>query len=208
LSVDQNVSSNQVNVKKDNEYVSKCQLRTGEEQNDKRSSHSLKLGSTKLSETPACSDSVSSKDSGKLHRDGVNLKSIGKSQNAPDSHNKSDEIYSGKSDCRKISLAGKTNASSKIICSSMEESSNVAESSVLNPIKKGTNSGSETDITEHGILGNVEEKTAADTKPSAAVSRTKIVLMQSDDDDDEDFINIKADAEAGKLCTQYVLVGS
>ncbi|KDR21692.1 Zinc finger CCCH domain-containing protein 14 [Zootermopsis nevadensis] len=199
LSLDQNVSSNQVNVEKGNEYISKCQSRTDEEQNDKSSSHSHALGTTKLSETPACSDSVSSNDSGKLHRDGVNLKSIGMSQIAPDSQNRSDEIYLGKSVCRKISLAGKTIASSKIICSAMEESSNVAERSVLNPIKKGTSSGSELDIAELVILRSAEEKTLADAKASATASRTKIVLMQSDDDDDEDFINIKADAEAEEL---------
>lgn len=208
MSLDQSVSSNQVNIRKDNEYISKCQSRTSEEQNDKSSSHSLKLGTTKLNETKVCTVSVSSKDSGKLHKDGVNLKSIGKSQNVADSHNRSDEIYSGKSGCRKISLAGKTNASSKIICSSMEESSNVAESSVLNPTKKDTSSGSETGITEHGILGSVEEKTAVDIRASGSVSRTKIVLMQSDDDDDEDFINIKADAEAGKVCAQCIHIGS
>jgi hypothetical protein len=203
--LDQNVSSSEVNVKRDTELVSKWQSRTGDEQNDRSSFHSLKLCSTHLSGTQVCSDSESSKECGKLHTDEVNLKSIGKSQNAPDPHNRSDEINLGKSGCRKVSLVGKTNASSKTVCSSMEES---AESSVLKSVKKGTSSGSETAITGHGVLGSVEEKVAVDIKPSAAVSRTKIVLMQSDDDDDEDFINIKADAEAGKLCTQCILIGN
>lgn len=211
MGLDQNV-----NINKDRrdginsiEYIGKSQTRTEKEQNDRISSLSHKFGTTKPNDTQVCSDSESSniirKDSGKLHGDRVNFKRIGMLQNAPDSHNRSDEIQSGKSGYRKISLAGKTNISSKIICNSLEESSNVPECSVLNPIKKVTGSVSEIDVTKHGILGSIEEKTPAEIKPSAAVhlqpvSRPKIVLMQSDDDDDddEDFINIKADAEAGK----------
>jgi hypothetical protein len=101
-----------------------------------------------------------------------------------------DAIYSGKSGYRKVSLVGKNDTSSKIICSSVEGACNVPQSSVLSPV---TNSSSGADA--------VREKTAAvHLEP---MSRPKIVLMQSDDDDDdEDFINIKADAEAGKLCTR------
>ena len=130
------------------------------------------------------------KDSGKLHGDQVNSKSS----------QKSDETYSGITGYRKIILGGKNNASGKILCSSMEESCNVRESLILNPIKKGTGSGSETDVTRHDDARSREE-TAAAAVQLQSLSKPKIILMQSDDDDDEDFINIKADAEAGKLST-------
>jgi hypothetical protein len=96
----------------------------------------------------------------------------------PKSIEECDAVYSEKSCYRKISPTGKNNASSKVTCNSVEGACTVAQSSVLNAV---TNSST-----------GVE---------AAGVSRAKIVFMQSDDDDDEDFINIKADAEAGKLCT-------
>jgi hypothetical protein len=90
-----------------------------------------------------------------------------------------DAGYSEKSCFKKSSSTGKNNASSKVTCNSVEGACTVAQSSVLNAV---TNSS----------IG----------AEAAAASRPKIILMQSDDDDDdEDFINIKADAEAGKLCT-------
>lgn len=152
------------------------------------------LGSTKAGDTQINSDSELSrivrKDSSKLHGDQGNFKSS----------QKSDETYSGISGYRKVILGGKNSASGKILCSSVEESCNVRESLLLNPVKKGTGSGSETDVTRHDDVRSREE-TAAAAMHLQPVSKPKIVLMQSDDDDDEDFINIKADAEAGKLST-------
>ena len=49
------------------------------------------------------------------------------------------------------------------------------------------------------VIGKVHESSGeTDQNEKSTALRPKIVLMQSDDDDDEDFINIKADAEAGK----------
>jgi hypothetical protein len=126
------------------------------------------------------------KDSAKLLGDQGNFKSS----------QKLDETYSGISGHRKIILGGKNNASGKISYSSMEESCNVHEGLLPNTIKKGTGSGIETDVTRHDDVRSREETAAA--MHLQPVSKPKIILMQSDDDDDEDFINIKADAEAGK----------
>jgi len=189
--LDQSVSSNDVNGTVTNEYIGKPEVRTGREHNDKFISLSHNLGTTKTDDTQINNDSELShivrKDSSKLHGDQGNFKSS----------QKSDETYSGISGYRKIILDGKNNASGKILYSSVEESCNVRESLLLNPVKKGTGSGSETDVTSHDDVRNREE-TAAAAMHLQAVSKPKIILMQSDDDDDEDFINIKADAEAGK----------
>jgi len=189
--LDQSVSSDEVNGTVTNEYTGKPEIRTGRECNDKLISLSHSLGTTKAGDTQINSDSELShivrKDSSKLHADQGNFKSS----------QKSDETYSGISGSRKIILGGKNNASSKIIYSSMEESCNVRESLLLNPVKKGTGSGSETDVTRHDDVRSREETVAA-AMHLQPVSKPKIILMQSDDDDDEDFINIKADAEAGK----------
>lgn len=193
--LDQSVSSSVVNSKITNEYIGKPEVRIGRGENDRIISLSHNLSTTKSGDTQVSSgpelSHIMRKDSGKLYGDQGNFKSS----------QKCDEIYSGKSGCRKIILGGKTNASGKILYSSMEESCNVRESLALDPVKKGTASGSETDITKHGVRSR-EEMTAAAAVHLQPVSRAKIVLMQSDDDDDdEDFINIKADAEAGKLST-------
>lgn len=182
--LNQSVSRSQVSVKgsiSNSECVGKLDARTEVEQSDIITSLSHKLGTTESGD----GDSESSNIVGLLHRNGGTVKSI----------EESDAIYSGKSSYRKVSLAGKNNTPSKIICSSVEGACNVPLSSVLSPV---TNSSSGADAASQGA---VREKTAA--VRLEPVSRPKIVLMQSDDDDDdEDFINIKADAEAGKLCTQ------
>lgn len=191
--LDQSVSSDEINGAVTNEYIEKAEVRTGRECNDKFISLSHNLGSTKAGDTQISSDSdlshIVRKDSSKLHGDQGNFKSP----------QKSDETYSGISGYRKIILGGKNNASGKILYSSVEESCNVHESLLLNPVKKGTGSGSETDVTRHDDVSSREE-TAAAAMHLQPVSKPKIILMQSDDDD-EDFINIKADAEAGKLST-------
>lgn len=191
--LDQSVSGDDVNSKITDEYIGKTEVRIGGEQSDKIISLSHNLDTTKTADTQVSSgpelSQIVRKDSGKLLGDQGNFKSS----------QKSDETYSGKSGCRKIILGGKTNASGKILCSSMEESCNVHKSLILNPIKKGTGSGSETDITLHEDVRSSEEMTAAAAVHLQPVSRPKIILMQSDDDDDEDFINIKADAEAEEL---------
>lgn len=191
--LDQSVSSDEVNGTVTNEYTGKPEVRTGKERNDKFISLSHNLGTTKTGDTRINSDSelsqIVGKDSSKLHGDQGNFKSS----------QKSDETYSEISGHRKIILGGKNNASGKILCSSVEEPGNVRESLLLDPVKKGTGSGSETDVTGHDDVRNREE-TAAAAMHLQQVSKSKIILMQSDDDD-EDFINIKADAEAGKLST-------
>ena len=191
--LDQSVSSDEVNGTITNEHTEKPEVRTGRERNDKFISLSHNLDTTKAGDTQINSDSELShivrKDSSKLHGDHGNFKSS----------QKSDETYSGISGYRKIILGGKNNASGKILCSSVEESSNMRESLLLNPVKKGTGSGSEADVTRHDDVKSREE-TAAAAMHLQPVSKPKIILMQSDDDD-EDFINIKADAEAGKLST-------
>lgn len=192
--LDQSVSSDDVDGTVTNEYIGKPEVRTERENNDTLVSLSHNLGTTKAGDTNINRDSELShivrKDSSKLHGDQGNFKSS----------QKSDETYSGISGYRKIILGGKNNASGKILCSSVEESCNVRESLLLNPIKKGTGSGSETDVTRLDDVRSREE-TAAASMHLQPVSKSKIILMQSDDDDDEDFINIKADAEAGKLST-------
>ena len=194
--LDQSVSSDEINGTVTKEYVGKAEVRTGGEHNDKLISLSHNLDSTNADDTQINSDTELShivrKDSSKLHGDQGNFKSS----------QKSDETYSGISGYRKIILGGKNSASGKILCSSTEESCNMRESLLLNPVKKGTGSGSETDVTRHDDVRNREE-TAAAAMHLQPVSKPKIILMQSDDDDDddEDFINIKADAEAGKLST-------
>jgi hypothetical protein len=181
--LNQTVSSNQVNVNgaiNSSECVGKLQAGPEVVQSDIITSLSYKLGTTKSGD----GDSESSHIIGLLHGNGGTFKSTGAS----------DEIYSGKAGYRKISVAGKNDASSKIICSSVEEASSAPPSSVLNPM---INSSSGVDVARQGA---VREK----TEP---VPRSKIVLMQSDDDDDdEDFINIKADAEAGKLHTVILII--
>lgn len=190
--LDQSVSSDELNGTVTNEYIGKAEVRTGREHNDKIISLSHNLGSTKAVDTQINSDSELShsvrKDSSKLHGDQGNIKST----------QKSDETHSGISGCKKIILGGKNSASGKILYSSVEESCNVRGSLLLNPIKKGTDSGSETDVTRHDDVKSGEE-TAAASILLQPVSKPKIILMQSDDDDDEDFINIKADAEAEEL---------
>jgi len=192
--LDQSVSSDEINGTVTNECIEKAEVRTGRECNDKIISLSHNLGSTKAVDTQINSDSELShtvrKDSSKLHGDQGNIKST----------QKSDETHSGISGYGKIILGGKNSASGKILCSSVEESCNVRGSLLLNPIKKGTDSGSETDVTRHDDVRSREE-TAAAAILLQPLSKPKIILMQSDDDDDEDFINIKADAEAGKLST-------
>lgn len=182
--LNQSVSHSQVSVKgsiNSSECVGKLHATTEVEQSDIITSLSHKFGTTKSGD----SDSESSHIVGLSHGNEGTLKSI----------EESDAIYSGKSGYRKVSLAGKNSTSSKIICSSVEGTCNVPQSSVLSPV---TNSSSGADAASQGA---VREKTAAvHLEP---LSRPKIILMQSDDDDDdEDFINIKADAEAGKLFTQ------
>lgn len=192
--LDQSVSSDEVNGAVSNEYVGKPEVGTGREQNDKLISLSHNLGTTKAVDTQTSSPSELShivrKDSDKLLGDQGNFKSS----------EKLDETFSGISGHRKIILVGKNNASGKIVYSSMEESCNVHESLFPNQIKKGTGSGIETDVTRHDDVRSREE-TAAAAMHLQPVSKPKIILMQSDDDDDEDFINIKADAEAGKMST-------
>lgn len=177
--LNESVSRSQVSVKgniNSNDCVGKLHARTEIEQTDIMTSLSHKLGTTKSGD----SDSESSHIISLLHGNVGSLKIT----EEPDS------IYSGKSGYRKVTIAGRNNASSKIISSSVEGACDVPQTSVLSPVTK-SRSGADA----------VREKTAAvHLEP---VSRPKIVLMQSDDDDDdEDFINIKADAEAGKLCTQ------
>lgn len=178
--LNQSVSHSQVSVKgsiNSSECVSKSHATAEVEQSDIITSLSHKFGTTKSGD----SDSESSHIVGLSHRNEGTLKSI----------EESDALYSGKSGYRKVTLAGKNSTSGKIICSSVEGT----QSSVLSPV---TNSSSGADAASQGA---VREKTAAvHLEP---LSRPKIILMQSDDDDDdEDFINIKADAEAGKLFTQ------
>lgn len=192
--LDQSVSSDEINGTVTKEYVGKAEVRTGRERDDKLISLSRNLGSTNAGDTQINSDTELShivrKDSSKLHGDQGNF----------ESSQKSDETYSGISGYRKIILGGKNSASGKILYSSTEESCNVRESLLLNPVKKGTGSGSETDVTRHDDVRSIEETVAA-AMHLQPVSKPKIIFMHSDDDDDEDFINIKADAEAGKLST-------
>lgn len=174
--LNESVSRSQVSIKgniNSSECVGKVHARTELEQSDIITSVSHKLGTTESGD----GDPESSHVIGLLHGNVGTLKSI----------EESDAIYSGKSGYRKVSVAGKNNASSKIISSSVEGACTVPQSSVLSPV---TNSRSGADA--------VREKTAA--AHLEPMSRPKIILMQSDDDDDdEDFINIKADAEAEEL---------
>lgn len=191
----QSVASGEVNNTVTDECTERSEVRTGREQNDRVISLSHNLGTTKSGDTKVSSDSELShnarEESSKLQGNHGNFKST----------QKSDETYSGKSGYRKIILGGKTNTSSKILNSSVQESCDVHESLILNPIKKGTGSGSEMDITRHDDVRSKVQTTTTAAVHLQPLSRPKIVLMQSDDDDDEDFINIKADAEAGKLST-------
>lgn len=165
----ESVSHSQVSISS-SECVGRLHARTEIEQSDVITSPSHKLGTTKSGD----SDSESS------HRNEGTLNSV----------EESDAIYSEKSGYRKVSLAGKNNASSKLTCSSVEGVCNVPQSSVLSAV---TSSSSGAVAASQGAMR--EKSAAVHLEP---VSRPKIILMQSDDDDDdEDFINIKADAEAG-----------
>jgi hypothetical protein len=155
------------------EYVSKLQARTEREQSGVITSLSHKFGTTK-----------SGDDADSSHVFSLLRGNAG----TPKSMEECDAVHSEKSSFRKIGSTGKNNASSKITGNSVGGACNEPQSSVLSA---ATNSGIGADA--------ARGRTAAvHVEP---VSRPKIVLMQSDDDDDEDFINIKADAEAGKLRT-------